>query len=485
MGITGALYNAASGLSAAARLADTVANNVSNAQTAGFARRTTELSSLVLGGYGSGVRVGATSRAENAFVTAERRGLDASTGAAATVADAYERMVGALGAADSESALAALATEFETDLMGATASPQSTAKLTEAVESARALAGGLNRVSDENFRIRTEADSEIARQVTWVNDALHQIDEVNRKIATLASQGVDVTGLQDERGRLIDSISTIVPVRTVKRDQDQIAIYSANGGVLLDGQVYELEFTAAANVVVPDMTLGAGLSGLRQDQNAAGGPVDVPAGTGSGVFDGGSLGALFEVRDRLVPEFDAEIDRYASDLIDRFQGVAASVDASGFGLFVDPAGGGVGLAGRIGLNAAVDPDAGGAVWRLRDGLAAATPGETGNGAILQALGEAMTAAQPTTGYVSTSALNGAAGLAQEIASYFAGRSARSDDTRAYLTARQTTLAEEEGNLTGVDTDSELQALMLIEQAYAANARVLSVIDDLMQLLLEA
>ena len=56
MGISGALYNAASGLAAAARLADTVSNNVSNAQTAGYARRTTELSSLSLGGYGSGVR---------------------------------------------------------------------------------------------------------------------------------------------------------------------------------------------------------------------------------------------------------------------------------------------------------------------------------------------------------------------------------------------------------------------------------------------
>ena len=58
MSISGALNNAASGLAASARLADTIANNVANAMTPGFARRTTELSSLALGGYGSGVRVG-------------------------------------------------------------------------------------------------------------------------------------------------------------------------------------------------------------------------------------------------------------------------------------------------------------------------------------------------------------------------------------------------------------------------------------------
>ena len=57
MGISSALNNAASGLAASSRLADTIANNVANAMTVGYARRTTELSSLTAGGYGSGVKV--------------------------------------------------------------------------------------------------------------------------------------------------------------------------------------------------------------------------------------------------------------------------------------------------------------------------------------------------------------------------------------------------------------------------------------------
>ena len=38
---------------------------------------------------------------------------------------------------------------------------------------------------------------------------------------------------------------------------------------------------------------------------------------------------------------------------------------------------------------------------------------------------------------------------------------------------------------GVDTDRELQRLMLIEQAYAANARVLQTVDDMMNALMGA
>lgn len=487
MGISSALNNAASGLAASARLADTIANNVSNAMTVGYAKRTTELSSLTAGGYGSGVKVTGTYRAENAFLTAERRALDASLGARGTVSDTYERVMAAVGEPGADTALSTLATALETTLMSSTASPQSTTKLTDAVTAAKNLANAINRVSDENARIRTEADAEIARQVAHVNDTLHAIDEINKKISTLLPKGVDVTSLQDERGRLIDGISAVVPLKVVKRDGGQVGLYTPNGGILLDGRVYELDFTQAPNAVTPDMVPGAPLSGLRQDQGAASGPVSVVAGNGSGPFDGGTLGALFEVRDQTIPEVDAEMDRYANDMIERFRDLmpATWLDASGEGLFVDGGNGGAtGLAGRIEVNAAVDPGVGGSVWRLRDGLSAATPGAEGNGSNLQALSTSMAAARQPIGFISQSANAGGALMASEIASFMAGRSARSDENKAYLTARQTSLVEQEVGETGVDSDAELSALTLVEQTYAANARVLSVIDELMKLLLE-
>ena len=279
MSISGALSNAASGLAASARLADTISNNVANAMTPGFAKRTTELSSLALGGYGSGVRVAGTGRAENPFLTAERRGMDAALGATGTRSDAYERMMAALGEPGSDSAVSTLATRLETTLMSATASPQSMTKLTDAVVAAKDLAAAVNRVADENVRLRTEADQEIGRQVGRVNDALQVVDDINKKIATLAPKGVDVSGLQDERNRVIDGIASIIPVKVVKRDGDQVALYDANGGVLLDGRVYALGFTPAPNVVTPEMTLGSPLGGRTADHRAPSRPVSLAVGS--------------------------------------------------------------------------------------------------------------------------------------------------------------------------------------------------------------
>lgn len=489
MSITSALNSAASGLAASARLADTVANNVANAMTPGFARRTTELSSLTLGGYGSGVRVAGTTRSESALLTSERRGADAAVGAASARSDVYDSLAGALRDADSDNGLSALATGLETALMAATSSPQSTTTLAAAVDAAKCLAAALNHVAGEADRLRTEAEAEIGRQVTAVNDSLGAIDKLNRKIATLAPDGADLTALQDERSRLIDGIASVIPLQVVKRDGDQVALYARNGGALLDGRVFSLSFTPTPGAVTAEMALGAPLGGLMQDQGASDGPVAVAAGTGGGLFDGGSLGALFEVRDRLAPEFTAEMDRYAGDLIERFRDLMPpeALDAAGEGLFVDGGSGNLtGLAGRIEVNAAVDPaEAGGAVWRLRDGLSATSEGAKGDASVLQAFYEAMTATREPVGFISQSARAGGAAMAGEISAFFAARSARSHDDRAYLTSQQATLVEQEGRETGVDTDAQLETLTLIEQTYAANARVLSVIDELMKLLLEA
>lgn len=483
MGITGAAHNATSGLAATTRLIETVSNNVSNALTTGYARRTTETSSALFGG----VRIGVTTRAESVYLTSERRVTDASVGAAGARSSAYERLMTAIGDSEDTHSLASIVSDLDTALSSAAATPTSNTKLTLAVDAARGISDKLNAISSETQRLRSETDAEIGKQVNQVNEALAKVEDLNTQIRQITLQGGDATSLQDERGRVIDGISGIIPLRTVSRENGVVAVYSANGGVLLDGRVMPLQFTPSSGPVTAEDTVGSGLSGLSQERGASTGPSAVAVGSGSGPFDGGSLAALFEVRDVVAPQVNAEIDAYAEELIDRFTSLmpTSALDATGNGLFVDGGvGGTAGLAGRIAINSAVDPDQGGAAWRLRDGLGATVQGPSGNGAVLQTLNDALTAKRDTSAFASQTGSADAGTIASEITSFFAGRAERSDEDKAFATARQSTLSEQELSETGVNRNSELQTMMLIEQAYAANAKVLSTVDELFKRLLE-
>ncbi len=133
------------------------------------------------------------------------------------------------------------------------------------------------------------------------------------------------------------------------------------------------------------------------------------------------------------------------------------------------------------MNSLVDPDAGGEAWRLRDGLGAVVPGATGDGALLQDFGKALAANEGP----SSAALMGQGGslhdlATQVVSSIGADRLAAERTCRSRRTVR-TLEAQELAN--GVDSDRELQNLLLIEQSFAANARVIEAIDEMMSTLL--
>ena len=484
MGISNAMNNAASGLRANSRLIDSISNNVANELTPGYARRVTELSSATINGYGSGVVALATTRVEDALLTSERRVGDASAAASTVKSNAYSSILAAMGEPGKTGAVATLVTDLETALMAAAAAPQSQASLQNVASSAEALADGLNKVAAANRTARAEADAEIARQVTGLNANLNRVDELNRKIAAMNVQGVDTLSLQDQRAQVIDQISSVVPVRTVARENGAIALYTQTGGLLLDGQVYEMSFEATGDVITPDMTVGNGLSGLRQNQGGLGTLTNVTTSGANSAIAGGSLAALFEVRDSIVPGFDAEVDRLAAELIDRFDGVQTGGANDGLLVDTDPAAGVLGIAARIKLSAAVDPDQGGSLAVLRSGIATTESTETGYGNHLQRLAEALSAARTPVGWTTQVAAADAGVMASNLASYYATHANSTESDRAFMVARQASLAEQEQNRTGVDSDTELQTLMVVEQAYSANARVMTVIDDLMQTLLE-
>lgn len=482
MTISSALNSAMSGLRAAGRASEVVSSNISNALTPGYARRSLSLTSSA-GGFASGVVVNGVTRHIDSQVLSDRRLAGAEFGYRSETTGFLNNFENLLGTPDQAGSLSARLSEFESSLITASSRPDAIERLEAAAWSARDLAVAINTASDGAQQARSQADRAIGTQVDRLNEALKSVEKVNNQIISAASNSGDTSSLQDQRQTLIDQISEMVPIRTVSRQHGAVALYSTGGAILLDGRAAEIGFDPV-NGVSPYMSIEDGdLSGLTIN----GFPISTSSTSGN--LRGGTLGAQFEIRDELAPDAQVQMDAIARDMIERFESAAVdpSLAPGEPGLFTDSGAAfdplnEEGLASRISLNALVDPGQDGESWRMRDGLGAVTPGNAGDAQLLNALADALTTGRtPSSGSFGGSTFS-ALDLTTSLTSQIGADRLREDQQLSFASAQfneftQLELAE------GVDTDAELQRLMVVEQAYAANARVIATVDEMLDTLM--
>lgn len=482
MTINGALSNAMSGLRAAGRASELVSSNVANALTPGYARRILALSSSSLGNMG-GVRIDGVSRIVDEGIAADRRNADAGFQHSSLMAGFHTLMESLMGTPDDESAISSRMTGFERSLITAASRPDAPERLSSVAAQATDLVNAIRSASEGIQDARTKADGDISRQVNLLNQSLQQIETLNSQITSVRVAGNDTAALLDQRQIILDQIGAITPIRAVPRDHGQVAIYTEGGAILLDGSAAEMGFTRS-NIVTPHMALATGtLSGLTING------MDVATDNKSGPLRGGSLAAQFEIRDNAGVAAQTELDALARDLIERFQDPAVDPTLTGgdAGIFTDAGApfapvNEVGVAQRLTLNTAVDPDEGGQAWRLRDGINALVPGNAGDATVLNNLKQALTTSRPlASGSFAGSAFS-AIDFVSTLTSQFGAERTHSERQLSFASARFNELTQLQ-LADGVDTDAELQQLMLVQQAYAANARVITAADEMMQTLM--
>lgn len=471
MTISAALGNAVSGLAANARMSDVISGNLANVLTPGHAPRLLGLQARPDGG---GVAVTGITRSLDPVLLGDRRLADSARAHAETRAEFATALERAIPSAEGAGSLGARLSRLEAAIVTATARPEEDLRLAELVEAANGLASALNTASGEIETLRSRADAAIAQAVESLNSGLDRVAGLNTRIVAAGASGLPTAALEDLRQSEIDALADLVPLRQLARPNGAVALVSTGGALLLDGRPSVIEFTPT-RLVAAQMTFEGGqLSGLRLDGHALSSTEDGPLG-------GGRLGALFDNRDRLGPEAQAGLDGLARALIERVEALTAPPTVGLFtdaGARLDPAEV-TGLAARIALSPAVDPAQGGALFRLRSGLEAASPPAPANAPFLDALAAALTA--PGTA--------GPDGVATTMAGQIADLESRTAQTRLAAEREVSFAAGQADELRalelqgGVDSDAELQRLLLVEQAFSANARMIQTIDEMMQTLL--
>lgn len=467
MSLTYSLGNALSGLAAVSRQTEVISSNISNALTEGYARREVALSASSIGGRGAGVTVDGVTRAVNAAITADRRAAQTHMSGALALSDGLARLEVAMGSAANAGSIAGRIGALEQALVAAAAEPSSDAGLQAAQQALQAVVSTLNASAAKVQQMRVDADADIATQIKALNTSLTQIAALNTQISRALTTGADAAGLMDQRAILIDQVASLVPLTEVPRDNGAVALMAPGGVMLVDNSAATFSFTHS-HTITADMTLENGLlSGVLVD----GRPLDASGGMGK--LAGGTLGAAFALRDTVLTAAQSGLDEVAADLALKFQDSANDPSiAGGLGLFTDSGGlvdpsDTTGLSARLRLNTLIDAAQGGSAQLLRDGL-------YGGGT---AVGSAVQLNRWSSALGQSSAL--AAGVLNDIA---AAR-VSSDREASYQSALFNSLYSAEA-AQGVDTDREMQKLLLIETSYAANAKVLQAVDGMLQTLLE-
>ena len=481
MSLSSALNLSLSGLSASSRMAATVSENVANSQTPGYSVRSVELAAGADAQGTPGTRIVGIKRAEAPLVSEMRREAQSAAAEQSALSEASRRLSDAVGQPGEPTGLAARLDSLDQALARLTATPESTTLQRAVVTELDLLSEKFADAAEAILTVKETADRTIASEVERLNSALSGLERLNATIRSREASGRDINTLLDQRSVLVDTVTTIVPVRIVEREGSQISLYTPQGATLLDARAAEITF-AQSPVITADMTLENGQLGALIVNGQA---VDM----GSSRLGGGSLAAQFRIRDSLAAEAGNHLDALALHTASRLQQADTTLAQGAPGLLTDAgllaeAANQTGLAARLEVNALVTPSGSDQIWRVRDGLGAAAPGleldATGPTALLDAVRSAQS---PPPGSVDD-APRSLTGHMSALGTALRTQSDAFEREASFRSAEALELEVEESDLLGVNTDAQLQQLLTIEAAFEANARVMTVVGRLLDELME-
>ncbi len=492
MTLDGALSIATSSLANINRQMAVVSQNVANVNTPGYAAEIGTQSSATAGGEGLGVRSGPAIRDVDAMLQAELFSQNATVAGLQTQQSALQAIDAAQGTPGQGTDIASLLGNLQQQFSTLLTSPDSAPQQSQVVSTAQTLAQGINALSDAYTTQRQTAEDNIVSEVSTLNTTLGTIGDLSDKIIALKATGQSTADLENQRDAALANLSQLVDIKVLQQSNGDVLVATSAGLVLPIHGVTNPFSVAGANVQPDAYYPGGGISGVML------GGSDVTS-----QLQGGQIGANIALRDTTLPTDQAELDEFAQNLASRF-------DAQGLALFTDaagnvPSGGGVpvqngyvGFAGTIQVNTAVQADPS----LVRDGTAAPPSGLAGYTGVIQDVltytfgaDQAPGVPQPasnTSGLGPTGTLNApynAPTTIGGIASTMLAAQAQESNTTSTQAdteqAVQSALASKLSSQSGVNLDTEMSHMIQLQNAYGANARVISTVQAMWTQLLQA
>lgn len=426
----------ASGLKAYQSALSTTSNNIANAGTAGYVRRTTELGNVI---GGNGVVVRGTQRVADAMRAADVRTASADLSRTEGGIGWMERLESALGNGQ-------LSTRIGSFFDAATrvaADPSAAAPRAVMLEQAGSAAQAFTATGASLADIDADLDAAATADVGTLNGLAAGLAKVNNGLRRAADGSDAQAKLLDQRDSILEQMSGLADIGVSYDATGSAAVRlgGAGGGPVL------VDSAGSGTVGYARNGEGAVVFSVTRGGEAQTAPLS--GGTLAGIADGaGRVAAARAELDQLATDFTKGVN----DLQAEGRDLAGNPGAPLFAVGASP----------TQLSVALDSGS---------GIAAALPGEgvRGNGAL------ARLAALRTSGDVEGKVTALAAGNGAALAARKTVADAQTAIKEGAVTAREA--------ISGVNLDEEAVDLIRFQQAYQASSRVVQVAREILQSIL--
>jgi flagellar hook-associated protein 1 FlgK len=432
----------ASGVRAFQTALTTVSENIANAGSASYVRRTVPLSEIIaIGGKGAngmGVGIGATTRSFDVFRSNAVRTATADLARTKTSSSWLEQIQAALTGTD----LGGRMTDFFNAAKTLAADPTSTAARSVMLEQAETAAASFRETGEALAQASADLDGTANQAVTGMNSLGASLAKVNEALGKAKPGTAAAAGLADQRDAILEEMSALsdIDVQLDSVGRATVALAGKGGPTFVAGnQAGTLSYVRGSSGAVAFVVSRAGTSALVSP-------------------NGGALAGIAEGAQKIV-EARTALDGLAKEFVEGVNKVQAGGEdlngAAGKPMFA------VGTSPTDITVAIDDPKE----------IAAAKPGEgtRGNGNLA-----ALDSLRTTAGFEGK--------LTSLVATNAAAIESRATVIDAQTAIRTGALAARDA-ISGVDLDSEAIDLMRFQQAYSASSRVIQAARDTFQSIL--
>ena len=424
-------------------------NNIANASTDGYSRQ-----EVVISNSGSGTTSASSKRVYDTFLTKQVNAATETLGKYTTESKYMDSIETIFNESDG-SGLSDDLSNFFNAWSDVANDPSDSSARSILLSYADTLADTFNSVSSDLTTVQKNIDSEVSDIVDQINSYTSQIATLNKQIAQATAAGEDASSFQDSLDSLVTELSSLVDISSYTNDSGQTCIQLSNGKPLVDGATaYSLSTQTNSTTGLLDVTW------VDQSGNATVVTDDIT---------GGELGGCLEVRDTVIPGYLDQLNELATSIMDSVN----SLQESGYDL--DGTAGEAFFTGTSAADMAVNTTVAADTNKI---AASASADDQTDGSVATSLAELQDSLLLDSGTSTFS------DYYSELVSTVGVDTAAADDKYSSQSDAVSTYQTLLDSATSVSTDEEEINLLMYQSTYEAAAKVMTVLDELLQTVID-